>query len=313
MEEREAVVVRVAGATCARCNRHHRDAEHTAHRSRVTLMVTRPDGERPRVESLRENVRDKSASYLEPRVIAAPRETVESPDRFDATWRAAVQESFSEVLDAEDEGILRETMGPEQCEVLDALAAALDEVWRTVAPESEETEVVLRIVGIEPALGALVAIVVERVVSRGREPGALIGETLRFTGIAICTTTENTMLCRCVRVETELTPGGAPEVMRQVQARFAEITAVSTDMTIGDLLETPGRHPERVGVARTEPGPEHVEDADAGTERGTGGGTGGGGGGGGGGGRRVGAVTASLDVVGGSLDGPSSTATFGTP
>jgi hypothetical protein len=75
---------------------------------------------------------------------------------------------MSEVLDAEDREILRATAGPEQCEVLDALAAALDEVWRTVAPETGETEVVLRIVGIEPVLGALLAIVVERVVSRAR-------------------------------------------------------------------------------------------------------------------------------------------------
>jgi hypothetical protein len=88
-----------------------------------------------------------------------------------------------------------------------------------------------------------------------------------------------------------------------------------------------------VVVAKTEPKPEHVEGLGAGIENrngdggaskvaaGGGGGEGfkrGGGGGlesvgGGGGSRRVRAVTASLDVVGGNLDGPSSTATFGTP
>jgi hypothetical protein len=64
----------------------------------------------------------------------------------------------------------------------------------------------------------------------------VIGETLRSTGIAVCTTNENIMLCRCVRVEVALTPGGAHEVVRQLQARFAEITGTSTDLTIGDFL-----------------------------------------------------------------------------
>jgi hypothetical protein len=324
IEDREAAVIRVAGRSCARCNEQYQAAGHTTKRSRVTMMMAQRDGERARIESLHENVQDKSASYLEPTFVAAPRARVSSEKsrRADEVWRERVSPVVGDVLAEPDRQLLEESWQPESCEVLDAVAEALGDVWRVIVPGSMETEVVLRIVGYSPAVAALIVITVERTVLGGSGPGGGPGEMLRFTGIAICAITGNISACHCVRVQMKLTGADARQVLARLTGDWVPaLTATDEAPTVSRLFE--GLDTVRAGVRVPLPVPDDTGTVPAQPEAGlipadldpVADMTPDGSAAGPGSGRGVsgGAVSHSIISTQRGLDGPSSTTTFGTP
>ena len=203
-------------------------------------MPTHPSGGAPRIETLIENVADKSASYLPGRIVKTPHREEETPvtARINVAWREATAPIVSTVLGEEDWHAVEHVWQPEHCESLEAVATALDDVWASAVPMAEVTTVVLRVVGLAALVAALVVEVVERSVKTAYEPIPLTGELLRLTGIAICGGTENAVTCGRLRQELE----AVTEVPDQRMVRLLEgglrraLTATTSDITINDFL-----------------------------------------------------------------------------
>jgi hypothetical protein len=230
------------------------------------------------------------------------------------------------VLNDEDWRIATESWQPRNCEVLAAVADALDEVWRSVVPEGSETEIVLRIVGFTPTVAAFIVVTVERTIRNGQEPAAEIGAVLRYTGIAVCTVADNVAACRLFRGELRLTRGELRPLLDRLEEHWSRaITATSSEMTLADLFRGVDTERERVRVSDPDAEGDSPDSGGFAGGGGTGGGgrgsrggghSGGGGGRGGGhsgGGGGRGALRTSLAVTTAGVDGPSSTATFGEP
>jgi hypothetical protein len=236
-------------------------------------VPTQPSGDAPRIETLSENLEDKSATYLAERIISTPQreeqtETTKEPTRAEQTeiaartnraWRDAVAPILSTVLIGADRRAVEQAWQPEHCEALEAVAEALDAVWATAVPMADETTVALRVVGLPAVNAALVVDVADRSTATAREPIALTGELLRFTGVVVCAGTHNAVTCGRLRHELE----GVPEVpdeglVRLLETGFARaLTASMSEMTIEDFLGEPGAPPERVRVeAEVGPMPE---------------------------------------------------------
>ncbi|MEU5530804.1 hypothetical protein ABZ744_28105 [Micromonospora chersina] len=286
VDPREAVVVRVSGRTCRECNPHWRPPETPGGRRRVTIVPTQPSGGTLRIETLCEDVQDRSASHLPERVPAAPHREVETEvsQRADAAWQRAVAPIMSTVLAEADRDAVERAWRPEHCETLEAVAEALDEVWTTVAPTADETTVALRVVGLPAVTAGLVATVAAR--WTGREPIALTGELLRFTGVAICAGTRNAVTCGRLRHELE-TVTDVPDdgMVGLLETGFARaLTATMSGITVGEFLGDLDTQPERV---RIQDDVESVAEAPAGP------------------------IARSRTVTAEVLDGPSSTAIFG--
>ncbi|GHJ54088.1 hypothetical protein Nm8I071_33950 [Nonomuraea sp. TT08I-71] len=286
VDPREAVVIRVSGRTCRECNPHWRPTETPGGRRRVTVVPTQPSGGTLRIETLCEDVQDKAARHLPERVPAAPHrgEATEVSERVNAAWQGAVAPIVPTVLAEADRDAVERAWRPEHCEALEAVAEALDEVWTTVAPMADETTVALRVVGLPTVTAGLVATVAAR--WSGREPIALTGELLRFTGVAICAGTRNAVACGRLRHEVE-TVTDVPDdgMIGLLETGFVRaLTATTSGITVGEFLRGPDTQPERV---RIQDDVEPVAETPAGP------------------------IGRSRIVTAEVLDGPSSTAIFG--
>jgi hypothetical protein len=228
-------------------------------------LPTRPTGgpqKLAKIETLSENLIDKSAVYLPERVIRAPhrKPQTQGSERVNAAWREAVKPILTTVLAEPDLRAVERVWRPEHCEALEAVAEALDQVWATAVPAADETTLVLRVAGLPSVTAALVADVADRSAATAREPVPLTGELLRFTGVAICAGTHNAVTCGRLRHELE----GVPEVPDEGMVRLLgtgyarALTASTAEMTIHDFLDGLGAQPDRVRIA--EP-PEPVPDA----------------------------------------------------
>ncbi|MFG3299374.1 hypothetical protein ACGFZT_11310 [Micromonospora chersina] len=286
VDPREAVVIRVSGRTCRECNPHWRPPETSGGRRRVTIVPTQPSGGPLRIETVSENVQDKSATCLPARVADAPHrdEETEASERTNAAWQRTVGPIVSTVLTEADRDAVERAWRPEHCETLEAVAEALDEAWATAVPMADETTVALRVAGLPAVTAGLVATVAAR--WTGREPIALTGELLRFTGAAICAETRNAVTCGRLRHElgtvTDVPDEGMVGLLETGFARA--LTATTSGITVGDLLGRLDAQPERV---RVQDGVEEVAEAPAGP------------------------IGLSLAATAGVVDGPSSTAIFG--
>ncbi|MFG3329247.1 hypothetical protein [Micromonospora chersina] len=249
-------------------------------------MPTQPSGGPLRIETVSENVQDKSATCLPARVADAPHrdEETEASERTNAAWQRTVGPIVSTVLTEADRDAVERAWRPEHCETLEAVAEALDEAWATAVPMADETTVALRVAGLPAVTAGLVATVAAR--WTGREPIALTGELLRFTGAAICAETRNAVTCGRLRHElgtvTDVPDEGMVGLLETGFARA--LTATTSGITVGDLLGRLDAQPERV---RVQDGVEEVAEAPAGP------------------------IGLSLAATAGVVDGPSSTAIFG--
>jgi hypothetical protein len=286
IEPREAVVIRVSGRTCRECNPHWRPPpDAPGGRRRIAIEPTRPSGGTPRIETLSENVEDRSGAYLPECPINEPQreEKTEVTERANNAWREAVAPVAAMILAEEERHAVERAWQPEHCEVLEAVAEALDNVWTTAVPLADETTIALRVVDLPAVAAALIVDVADRSTATAREPVALTGELLRF-GIVICADSGNAVTCGRLRHELEAVLDVPDEGMvRLLGTGFAgALTASTSELTIHDLLGDLDPHPEPVRVVE-EP-PAEV---------------------------RLGPIGRSRVVTASAVDGPSSTATFG--
>ncbi|MFG2109937.1 hypothetical protein [Micromonospora chersina] len=286
VDPREAVVIRVRGRTCRECNPHWRPGETSGGRRRVTIVPTWPSGDPLHIETVSENVQDKSASHLPDRVAGAPHreEETEVSERANTAWQRAMAPIVSTLLTEADRDAVEHSWRPEHCEALEAVAEAFDDVWATAVPTADETTVALRVVGLPAVTAGLVATVAAR--WTGHEPIALTGELLRFTGVAICAETRNAVTCGRLRQELETVTDVPDEGMvRLLETGIARaLTATTSGITVGQFLSRPDAQPERV---RIQDDVESVAEAPAGP------------------------IGRSRTATAGVIDGPSSTAIFG--
>jgi hypothetical protein len=289
IEPREAVVIRVSGRTCRQCNPHWRPPPEAASgRRRVAIVPTGPSDGALRIETLSENVADKSAIYLPERIVSARHrlEWSEVTEQINVAWRKAVAPILSGVLAEADRHAVAQAWRPEHCEALEAIAEALDDVWATAVSMADETTVAIRVVGLPAVTAALIVDVVDRATVTAREPITLTGELLRFTGVAICADTLNAVTCGRLRRELEAVPE-VPDaaVMLRLETRFARaLTASPSEITIHEFLNGPAAQPERVGV---EPEYESLPEAPRGP------------------------IGASIAATAPAVDAPTQTAIFG--
>ena len=290
IDTREAVIIRVRGRTCQVCNPHRREPPGAAGgRLRIGIMPTRPSDGPLRIETISENVEDKSASYLPEHVASTPHweQPTEVNERTNVAWRNAVVPIVSTIFDMADLRTLEHAWQPDHCEALEAVAAALDNVWTIAVPTADETVIALRVVGLPDLVAALVVNVADRSAATAREPIALTGELLRFTGISFCAATQHAVTCGQLRHEFDTVPEVADEGLVQLlDTGFTRaLTASTSAITISDLLGVLHPEPDRIRVEFEieEPGKAPI-----------------------------GPIEQSRVVTAGSLDGPSTAAIFGS-
>lgn len=285
------MVFHVRGQTCRDCNPHRPAVVAPARGTRrVTIVPTHPSGAQPRIETLSEDLSDKSAAYLPERIIGTAHHEppTEATERTNLAWREAVEPIATAVFGETDWQVVERLWQPRHGEALEAVAEAFDEVWTSVVPMADESTVILRVAGLDPIAAGLALHVTERSAKTDREPIPLTGEVIRYIAVICDAGTEHAVMSGWLRYELE----GVPEVPDKGVVRLlgtelpkaltATPSELSLDLTIDTFLPGLHRQYERVTIEAEPP----IETPG-------------------------GPIKLTQSVTAGAFDGPSSAATFG--
>lgn len=256
IEAPETAVFDVRGGTCVDCNPYRRPAPDPPCVDRlVTIIPIRPSGGPSRVETLSEDVGDTSAMYHAEHIVQTPRReaTTETTKRINAAWRRAVEPIVSAGLGEEDWRAIDRVWQAELCEWVEAVAAALDDVWASTVPMAESTRVVLHLPGLPAVVAALLLRVAQRSLTTVHEPVAMTGSRLRSAGIACCAATGRALTCGRLRHEIEtVSENPDPGVLRVISERLDRaLVPVTPEFGVADHLQRLAARPHRPTV-RTE-------------------------------------------------------------
>jgi hypothetical protein len=246
------VVFDVRGGTCQDCNPHrHPPPDQPSGDRLVTIIPIWPSGGPPRVETLSEDVGDMSAEYRPERIVQTPRREAMTDTDTDPTklinsaWREAVEPIVSAGLGEEDWRAIDAVWQAELCEWVEAIAAALDDVWESTVPMVKSTRVVLNLPALPAAVATLIVKVVQRSVVTVRTPAPMTGAQLRSVGIACCAGTGRALTCGRLHRELEtISENPDPGVLRVIAERL-DRPSTTIEVSIADYLQRLATRPHR--------------------------------------------------------------------